>query len=89
MSLDAPDAINVPDAIKKEADRCTHNLECLSTGSCADPANCKVSGSLGKNVLLLDSSERFPCPYHLPFGNRYICTCPVHYYLHSNGHPLK
>jgi len=80
---------DVPDAIKKETDRCRHNLECLSTGSCPDPAKCKVNGSFGKNVLLLDSKEGNSCPYHLLFGNRYICTCPVRYYLHSNGHPVK
>lgn len=78
-------AIEVPDNIKKETNRCPHDLACLATVNSGNQLKCKVNYSNGKNVLfVVPSEEHLSCPYLIFFGNGRICTCPVHYYLCNN-----
>ncbi|OQW98489.1 MAG: hypothetical protein BWK74_04455 [Desulfobacteraceae bacterium A6] len=76
--------IEVPDAVKLETNRCTHNFACLSTEGSSGQAKCKIDYSDGKNVLFIAScNEQFSCKYRIHFGYSQICTCPVHYYLYN------
>jgi hypothetical protein len=78
--------IQVPDTIKKEANRCQHNLACLATGACGNQPKCKVDRVVGKNVLfLLVSKGSLSCRYRIPFGCGLFCACPVHYYLYNTA----
>jgi len=76
--------IEVPDNIKKETNRCPHDLSYLATVNSGNQLKCKVNYSNGKNVLdLVASQGRVSCPYQILFGNGRICTCPIHYYLYN------
>ena len=77
--------MEVPDSVKQEANRCPNNFTCIATGCCGHQEDCTVHHSAGRNVLSLNSRERwaFSCPYRLSFGYGQICTCPVRYYLYT------
>ena len=76
--------IEMQETIKKETNRCPHDLAYLATGTSGNQPKCKVDYSNGKNVLILVASQgRVSCPYQIPFGNDLMCICPVNFYLNN------
>lgn len=73
----------VSDEVKTQTTKCEHNYSCLETGLRNDFPLCKVEQRDGTNVLFLETTERTICPYRLDFGGKQLCTCPVHYHIHS------
>jgi len=80
--------LNVPESVLAEAKDCPSKFSCLSTGKCGDePQLCEVESANGKNVLFLSLKERKECPFHVPFADGLLCTCPVRYWTYGNeGH---
>jgi len=78
--------IEMQDNIRKETNRCPHDLACLAAGKSDNRPKCKVNYSNGKNVLVLAASqERVSCPYQIPFGSDLICICPVNFYINNSA----
>jgi len=78
-------SVELPENLKKSANKCPHGFRCAETGKCGDEDLCKVEYSFGANVLQLTSRDQLSCPYRLSFGNVQLCTCPVRQYLHNTA----
>ncbi len=66
-----------------ETTNCSKSYSCLSTGQCGDSEPCNVISTNGTGYLFLESDKSKKCRYQLPFFNKTICTCPVHFELFS------
>lgn len=77
--------VEVPEIVKRETTKCQHEFGCLATGYCGHENKCEVEFVFGTNALGLRFRERFSCPYHVSFGDMPLCTCPVRYYLYTEG----
>ena len=73
----------VPESARKATKKCGHNFSCLTTGKCGDREMCPVEYANGEPLLFLKDRKYAACPYRLPFGDRQICRCPVHYAMHT------
>lgn len=71
------------DELKTLAGKCPHEVSCIVTGKCGDHECCKVERAFGGHFMFLKDSEYQACPYQSPFGFGMICSCPVHYLMHT------
>lgn len=62
--------------------RCDRDYSCLSEST---RDLCEVTHANGENVLFIERNPR-PCPYKIPFGSSYICTCPTRHELYKKYH---
>jgi len=63
----------------KGTTKCLWNFACLGdTGF----KPCEVCAAAGGEVLFVACPKEDACSYRLPFGNSWICTCPVRKELH-------
>ena len=73
--------MKVPSLILSMAKKCPNHFSCLKNNK----AICKVTDTVGKEVLFVDDSQRHHyCPYKMDFGFSQVCNCPVFQYLHNN-----
>jgi len=72
--------IKISDDTLKKTTKCNKDFACLSSKTCDV---CKVTHSLGPEVKFIDCKEQRVCPYCLPFGDGFMCTCPVRLELHN------
>lgn len=72
--------ITISEEILKKATKCDKDCRCLSSGG---KDVCKVISSVGPEVKFIDCTGKESCPYCLPFGNGFMCTCPVRLELHN------
>ena len=75
----------VPHTVQEKAKKCIHEFSCLKTGQCGECELCPVEYANGGEILFLKDRKYKVCPYRLPFGDRQICRCPVHYELHQQA----
>jgi hypothetical protein len=85
--LPGPLNLDIPDSIRRKADRCLFNFSCNTTGRCSLQETCKVEASISEDMVWVTASPLFSCPYYVFFGTRHACTCPVRAYLHSGVKP--
>ena len=76
-------SIALPAAIRDETTKCPKAFQCLQTGRCGDPDNCRVETADGKNILFLISTAQIDCPYRICFGYGQVCTCPTHFFRYT------
>jgi hypothetical protein len=69
----------VPEEVLKKTVKCPKGFSCLSIGHGA----CEVCGKAGDEELFVNKRNS-DCPYRIFYGEKYICTCPTHYYLYKN-----
>lgn len=74
---------DVPEAILKQADKCSHGHSCLQTGQCGDSPMCDVETAHGDRVLCVRRDGWPGCAYHLEFGGARYCVCPVRCAIHQ------
>ena len=82
-----PGALNleIPDSVKREAEKCPFNFSCLTTDCCGSCQEiCKVERPISKFFLWITSAPLVSCPYYVSFGSAHICGCPVRHYLGTN-----
>lgn len=73
--------VYVPQDVKDSASSCPSNYSCTVDGTCQGHELCQVSEMYGENILMLKSIYCLPCSYRLKISGKYVCRCPVHYYL--------
>lgn len=59
----------------KETTQCDRCYSCLEGAKFN--VNCKVINSINNNILFVESMNDSICSYLMPFGNSFICNCPV------------
>lgn len=75
-------SIEVSEHVRARTRRCGHNFSCLETRKCGERDMCEVEHSIG-SVLLLKTGEPAVCNYRVNFGERQVCTCPIHCEIHA------
>lgn len=74
---------DVPEAILKQADKCSRDYSCLKSGQCGDGPMCDVETAYGDGVLCVRCDGWPGCSYHLEFGGARYCVCPVRYAIYQ------
>jgi len=64
--------------------KCEYGFSCLkSDQSTCDHKMCAVSSANGENILFLQDSGYFSCPFLVHFGGGAICRCPIRYAIYK------
>ena len=71
--------MKIPQEIIEQTTQCTKNISCLSDKT---RDVCKVLHADGVNVLFIEKNAK-SCPYKIPFGSSYICSCPIRHELYT------
>lgn len=67
--------MQISEDILKETTECKRNFICLN--SLDTVKTCKVISCINNKVHFVECANYYICPYLMPFGNSFICNCPV------------
>ncbi len=65
----------IPEAIIKEAGKCTKNHQCVD-GMSQNPL-CEIQHYIKDKLVFIECKEDKICPYFISFGKTKLCECPV------------
>jgi hypothetical protein len=72
----------VSDETKSETDRCEYDFQCLNNEKWV---TCSIESELTEGALVTKKRRwHYSCKYSLKIGDKFICTCPIRYYLYSH-----
>ena len=66
--------IKVSDKVRKAAKKCNKGFACLKENG--KPV-CTVDDCINDQILFVKVPNAEYCPFKQPFGNEFICNCPV------------
>jgi hypothetical protein len=81
--------LTISDEVRRETERCPHDMSCLSTGNCGSIPMCAVESRLDNKLLFVDEKKDtvcVSCPYTFAFGYGRICTCPTRESIYLQQH---
>jgi len=74
----------VPENVLLASLKCTDNYSCLEPHRNGDKPICTVDYAFGENLMFIEALNPEHCPYRISFGQTHICSCPLHYFIHTN-----
>jgi len=66
--------IKVSDRVREAAEKCKKGFACLKKGK---DDICAVADCVNDQILFVKCLNDKYCSYQQPFGNEFICNCPV------------
>jgi hypothetical protein len=81
--MDESFKMEVPPEILAQTTRCEKGFCCLSQ---MRVELCKVEYYAEYGVLLIRCATPKPCPYKMPYGHAWICTCPTRLAIFKRYH---
>jgi len=71
-------SLNINKKIIEQTDNCNKDLKCIEDGK----PGCKVEEIINNKIHFVKCLSHSLCNYKIPFGDYFICQCPVRKEIH-------